>query len=137
MPCLQDRLMKGLCKLGEWFLSVALSALEDKWKTGSTALAPCRGIAAELKAAELPAMATGVSLNRVPPWSKLQWHQHCNKHRSSLSSLTRKEHESEKSHHSSHVQLWCPLLHQACTCTRASFTTVVICFKRDNKKALT
>lgn len=40
MPCVQDRLMKGLCKLGEWFLSVALSAWEDKGKRGSTALVP-------------------------------------------------------------------------------------------------
>lgn len=41
---------------------------------------PWGGIAAELNAAELPAMATGSSLNKVPPQSKLQGHQHCNKY---------------------------------------------------------
>lgn len=86
MPCLQDRVMKGLCKLQEWFLSVALSALEDKWKMGSTALVPWGEIAAELNAAELPAMATGLSLNRVPPESKLQWHHHYNKQQQALRS---------------------------------------------------
>lgn len=64
LPCLQDRLMQGLCKLREWFLSVALTASEDN---GKTALVPWGRIAAELDAAELPAMATGISLNRVPP----------------------------------------------------------------------
>lgn len=56
--------MQGLCKLREWFLSVALTASEDN---GKTALVPWGRIAAELDAAELPAMATGISLNRVPP----------------------------------------------------------------------